>query len=67
MENTKSDLKMATEQLEDEVHGMEVYRIMYETAVCPKLKKLAAQHLAAEKQHALQLTAWVHNYIETAK
>ena len=69
MENgyVKSDLDMATEQLKDEIHGMQVYKEMYEMATCPKLKKIAAQHLAGEKQHAMQLSSWIHNYIETAK
>jgi len=61
-----SDVLLAVEQLKDEIQGIGAYKKIYEGAICPELKKIAEQHLAGEKQHALHLAAWIHKYIETA-
>ena len=64
-ETEKTDIEMAVEQLEDEVNGITAYKILYDTATCPQLKKIAQQHMLSEKQHALQLIAWINAYIES--
>lgn len=63
MEKEYNDLSAALKQLEDEVKGIREYQYIVDSATCPILKKLAGEHLAGERQHALNLSSWIHSYI----